>query len=310
MRIQSWIFVLLSILSALVISMALAHFMSRPLNMILEGIQRITQKDFEHPLPVGRADEIGEILSSFNRMSLQLKEAQQAEKLSIIGKAAASIAHELKNSLVLVNTYIQLLSERYKEKKFVEEFSRVVPRELDAWNGMLRNLTEYARISRYDMEPLDLQVFFDDVAGFIKTRVNLHDIALQIHVTPELPVIRANAEKLRQVILNLLSNAVESASPQGRVAVTVDLASREEEGALRYVRICVDNSGPPIPAHEITRIFEPFYTTKDSGLGLGLAICREIVERHNGFIRVSSTKEEGTSFAVWLPLGEGKKYVL
>ncbi|NTV30161.1 MAG: HAMP domain-containing protein, partial [Candidatus Omnitrophica bacterium] len=304
MMAQAWIFILLSIVVAFLTSMALARFMSRPLNMLLEGARRISRKDFESPLPIDRHDEIGQILGSFNAMTGQLKKAQQEEKLSVIGRAATSIVHELKNSLVLVDTYMQLLSVRGHQKEFMQEFVQVVPRELRAWKGMLQNMVDYARVYRFGMEPLEVNSLVRDVAILAKARIGQHDIDLAVETLQAQHVVRGNAEKLRQVILNLLTNAVESTPPQGTIRLATAMVAGPQ-GHAGWVAVCVDNTGPAIPPDKLGKIFEPFFTTKDGGLGLGLPICREIVERHGGFIRVVSRDGEGTSFRVNLPLEKG-----
>jgi signal transduction histidine kinase len=310
LRARSVDLVILSILAAFMISMVLTRFMSRPLNMLLEGTRRISQKDFEHPLAVHRNDEIGQILASFNAMTAQLKEAHRAEKLSVIGKAATSIVHELKNSLVLVDTYMQLLGERYKDKQFIQEFSRVVPQELNAWKGMLQNMVEYARIPRFAMGKVDVNALIEDIAVLAKMRVKQYDIDLVIEPAGTVPPIHGNAEKLKQVVLNLLSNALESTPAKGTIRIRTDVAEDPRRDGSRYAVVRVENTGEEIPPERLARVFEPFFTTKDGGLGLGLAICREIVEQHKGFIEVMSEPGKGTAFLVYLPLEKGGADVL
>jgi signal transduction histidine kinase len=305
MKAQAWSFILLVMLAAFIISMALARFMSRPLNMLLEGARRISQRDYDHPLPVAHQDEIGQILSSFNDMMAKLRQARQAEKLSLIGKAVTSIVHELKNSLVLVDTYIQLLGERYKEKQFIQEFTRVVPQELNAWKGMLQNMVEYARVPHFALEPVDVNALVKDVALLADYRVKQHGAGFVVEADAGMPPVHGNAEKLRQVLMNLLSNALDSMTLSGTVRLIAIVGEHPSHTGRSFVVISVENTGEVISPERLERIFEPFFTTKDGGLGLGLAICREIVERHGGFIDVTSGPEKKTSFRVHLPLDNG-----
>ncbi len=304
MKVQAWSFILIVMVAAFIISMALARFMSRPLNMLLDGARRISLRDYDHPLPVAHQDEIGQIMASFNDMTAKLKQVRQAEKLSLIGKAVTSIVHELKNSLVLVDTYIQLLGERYKDKQFIQEFTRVVPQELNAWKGMLQNMGEYARVPYFALDPVDVNVLLKDVALLADHRVKQHGADFVVEEAFGIPPVRGNADKLRQVLMNLLSNALDSMSYAGTVWLTSALRAHPSHAGRLFVVISVENTGEVISPERLERIFEPFFTTKDGGLGLGLAICREIVERHDGFIDVVSGPVK-TAFRVHLPLDNG-----
>ncbi len=302
MKIQSWVLILISIAAALLISLALARFMSRPIHMLLEGTRRIARSDFDHPITVSRRDEIGHILNSFNRITVKLQKAQHMEKLSLIGKAAASIAHELRNSLVLVNTYIQLLPERYQEKKFIEEFTRIVPQELDIWKGMLKDMIEYSKSRKIAMEEIDVNVFINDTAALLKVRAEQEGIDFTVHVHHLFPSILGDMGKLRYVFFNLVSNAMKATSSGGSIILSAHLVSSSKEWEQEHIMIQVEDTGKGIPDEEIGKIFDPFSSGKGEGLGLGLAISKETVERHHGRIEVVSQEGKGTSFTVRLPV--------
>ncbi|MFH0754789.1 MAG: sensor histidine kinase [Candidatus Omnitrophota bacterium] len=302
MQMQSWFFITLVVFFAFVISLFLARYMGRPLNMLLEGMRRISHEDYDHPLPVSREDEVGQVLISFNAMVVRLKQAHQAEKLSLVGKAVTSIVHELKNSLVLVDTYIQLLGERYKERKFIQEFTRVVPQELSVWKGMLQNMVEYARVPQFSYQILEVGLLVRDVELLAQHRVKLHGCRFCVETGTGDLKVRGNGDKLRQVLMNLLSNALDSTHSCGLIRLAV-AADDDVSGAS--VVISVENTGEGIPVEKIEKIFEPFFTTKDGGLGLGLAICRDIVKHHGGRLDVVSGQDGKTTFRVHLPLYQG-----
>jgi nitrogen fixation/metabolism regulation signal transduction histidine kinase len=294
--------IIASILAAIFFSVVLARFMSRPLHKMLEETRRMAHGDFAQKFRIRRRDEIGKLLHSFNRMKQKLREAQQVERLSIIGKSATAIAHELKNSLVLVNTFIQLLPERHKDKKFISEFSDTIPKELESWNAMLRNMMEFSRNTNILMKEMDLNKLVEDILSLAKWRLRQKNIQLDTNLQEGLPRIIGNEDKLKQVFLNLINNSME-ASPTG---ATVSLCTRHVKGSEKeplsgYVALDISNTGGQIGQLHLNEIFEPYYTTKQEGFGLGLAISKEIIKILGGTIEIVHNEETGVTISVKLP---------
>jgi len=298
MRTQAWVLIFVSILATVLISLGLARFISRPVSALVDGTRRVARGDFDQNLRVNRRDELGELLDAFNAMTAKLKDVQRMEKLSIIGRAATTIAHELKNSLTLVHTYIQMLPVRYKDRKFIEDFSRIVPQELESWKAMLKNMTDYAQVSRFAMSQVDIHSMLSEVALLAGERARQKQINFIFRDGQNLPTVRGNQEKLKQVILNLLSNAFEAAAAGGSVIMSVD---SQTAGTEPLVLIRVEDNGKGIPAVILGRIFDPFFTTRNDGLGLGLAISKDIVLSHDGRLEVSSMPGK-TVFTIKLPV--------
>jgi len=303
MKIQSWILIAISILLAVIISFALAKFMSRPMNMLIEGTDHLAQGDFDYSFRIQRKDEVGRLLFSFNRMARKLQKAQREEKLSIVGRAATIIAHELKNSLLLVNTFIQLLPQRYQDKKFIDEFCQTIPRELDYWNKMLKNIMDFSRFEKIEMEYLDINILLSELLDLAKFRVSQKKIHLEVNIKSHFPKILGNADKLKQVFINLITNSIDATPAGGTIMIEAAFIENASSWAKAYVEIKVSNYGKGISIPDLGHIFEPFYTTKDQGLGLGLSISKEIVKQHGGRIEVISEENKGsTLFAVQLPV--------
>ena len=302
MKMQSWLLITIGILAAMMISFILAKFMSHPMNKLIQGTGRLAQGDFDHLFRIRRRDEVGRLLFSFNQMARKLQKAQKEEKLSVVGRAATTIAHELKNSLLLVNTFIQLLPKRHTDKIFIDEFSQTIPRELDSWNKMLKNIMDFSRLERIPMEYFDVNTFLKEIISLAKFRVAQKSIHFDVSISSRLPMIFGNTDKLKQALLNLITNSID-ATPQGG---TISLEARSVENApawaASYVEIRIANSGKGISMANLNRIFEPFYSTKEQGLGLGLAISKEIVKQHEGRIEVMSEENKGASFTIQLPV--------
>lgn len=303
MKIQSWILICLSILATVAVSLALSRWMSYPVRRLIQGTERLAKGDFTQPFRIRRRDEIGRLLFSFNRVISKLRKAQEKEKLSVIGKAAAAIAHELKNSLVLVNTFIRLLPERHKDKKFVSEFSQTIPKELDSWNAVLRNMMEFSRLNHLSMVDLDVNALVKEAAALVKWRARQKNIGFDVRLREKLPSVAGNADKLKQVFLNLAINSLEATPAGGAIVMETALAPSSNGRVPEHVEVKVTNTGEGISREDMGKIFDPFYTTKASGLGLGLSISKEIVEYHGGHIEVLSERGGETTFTVRIPAG-------
>lgn len=303
MRAQSLLIILLGILATVLISYVLARYVGGPINEIIRATERLAKGDFSQRFRVRQRNEIGRLMFAFNRMTAQLRRARDLRKLSVIGESAASLAHELKNSLQMVTTFVKLLPERSHDKKFLQEFADTIPGELDNWNTSLRNMMIFSqREQPFATAPVDVNNLLADIMLLTKLKLRQQDIGVITDLGPQLPYVMGNEEKLKQVFLNLLTNAVESA-PAGS---TVTLATRRRPadfpGQDGQVEIILGNACPQIDAFDAEKVFEPFYTTKPGGLGLGLSISREIIERHDGDIRARTGPEPGhVSFIIRLP---------
>lgn len=301
MKVQSLILLAWSIIATLLISFIMAHYMSQPLKHLIDGTHRIAQGNFSQYYRIRSRNEIDRLFFSFNRMARKLRQAQEMEKLSMIGKAATVIAHELKNSLQLINTFVNILPERHRDKEFIKEFANTIPKELDSWNNLLKNMMAYSGTSQCLMSDIDVNKVVEEVVSLMSLKMRQMTVAFKVDVYEGIPLIRGNEEKLKQVFLNLLTNALEATPCGGEIAIGTRLRKEPAAGFPGYVEIEVVNTGERIPEDTFSRIFEPFYTTKKSGLGLGLSISKEIIKHHNGVIRVISDQTK-TSFIVALPV--------
>ena len=304
MKMQFLILIALSILATGIISFFLAYYIRQPVRNILEGARRIAKGDFSHPFRIRRKNEMDKLLFSFNQMMHKLSKAQADEKLSIIGRASTEIAHELKNSLQLIDTFIKLLPQRQGDKKFIKELSDTVPRELDAWNESLCNMMDYSKKVQFPMKKLNVNDMIKDVLLLVKLKARQVGVHCEEHLEDNIPMIMGNKEKLKQVVLNIVTNALEATTHDGHISITTKSVDFSEENNSRRIEIEVANSGERINKENLNKIFEPFYTTKSGGLGLGLSISREIINHHHGSIKAKNGLGKKISFIVQLPTSQ------
>lgn len=303
MRTQSWMIILLGILATVLISYVLARYVGRPINEIIAGTERLAKGDFSQRFRVRQRNEIGRLMFAFNRMTAQLRKARDVRKLSVVGQAAASLAHELKNSLQMVTTFCKLLPERSGDAEFLKEFADTIPGELDNWNASLRNMMIFSqREAPFATAPLDVNGLLADILLLTKLKLRQMDIHIVNDLAAELPLIDGNEEKLKQVFLNLLTNALECAPAGSQIILRSRYRLAGMPQTQGRIEIAFSNSCPVAADFDGERVFEPFYTTKTGGLGLGLSISREIIERHGGVIRARHDAPDGrVTFLIILP---------
>lgn len=299
MNAHSIFLIALSILAAFLISLIMTRYMSFPIREMVEGTKRMARGDYSHSLQIRGRGEIDKLLFSFNQMSKKLKKAKETEKLSVIGLAATAIAHDMKNSLQLVDTFVKLLPDRHQDKQFIKEFSETIPKELDSWNVSLRNMMTYAGNTPFLMSTLNVNDLIKEIIFLIQHKARQVNISVETDLNEHLPAIMGNEEKLRQVLLNILTNALEATPGHGHIVVATRTPAMDEGRSC--VEIEITNTGDGIKKEDKDKIFEPFYSTKCSGLGLGLSISKEIIGHHNGRIHVVSDENAVTSFIIQLP---------
>lgn len=229
-------------------------------------------------------------------------EKQRAERLASIGALASALAHEIKNPLVAIRTFAELLPERFTDEDFRNDFSQIVIREINRIDDLVARLRGLATRPVEHLTPLDLRTPLYDTLALLRGQLEHAHIAAEIVADAELPPIVGDSGQLKQLFLNLFMNAVESMTPGG--ALSIRLAERHTN-SRRAVVVAVEDTGSGIPAELLERIFDPFVTTKTHGSGLGLSICRRIADAHGATISVANnTKRKGATITIEFPVSE------
>ncbi len=235
-------------------------------------------------------------------------ELRRSDRLAALGTLAAGLAHEIKNPLSSLQTFTRLVSRKFNDQRFRETFERVVPRELDRINGIVERLLELARPHRLSLKPVQVPVLLERVLDLYTNQIDAKQITVLREYTPDLPAIQGDAEHLYQAFLNLVSNALEAMSTGGRLTLrtgwseTKDWSPLARRAPMRGVKVEIEDSGSGISLPAADRIFNPFFTTKETGTGLGLALTHKIIEDHGGNITFRSSPGVGTTFRLLLPV--------
>jgi two-component system, NtrC family, sensor kinase len=334
---SSWRMLAYTLLALIAISVLSWIFVwqlvGRPLKRLKDGTHELADGNLGFQLEVESTDEAGELATSFNRMSLQLRAANeeivswaktledrveektrelkrahahvlQVEKMATIGKMAAVVAHEINNPLAGILTYAKLL------RRWVERGEVVTPKKDEAeqcldliaaesrrCGDLVKNLLTFSRASQMNVQTSDLNTIVDRGIRLVTHQMEMNAIELHLDLAEGLPSLQCDPGQIEQVILALVINAID-AMPRGG---SLWLSTRFKAPHELVFQVRDDGSG--IDPEVLERIFEPFVTTKESGkgVGLGLAVSHNIIERHHGHIDVQSEVGKGTTFTVSLP---------
>jgi two-component system NtrC family sensor kinase len=305
----------------------------RPVTDLALATRAVAAGDFTQEIRVATTGELGALERSFNDMigalakaraerhalletlehqveerTAALREAQaqlvQSEKLSSLGRLAASIAHEINNPLAGILTYAKLLV-RMLDTEHVDEPTRaasvrhlkLVQRETERCSSIVRNLLDFARQRPLSLKDTDVVAIMDEAISLVEHQAKLRGLTIDKTVAP-VPRIKADAGQLRQAFVNLMLNGCEAMQSGGTLKLTCRLAT----GAKAIDVSCTD-TGAGIPPDQLAKIFDPFFSTKEMGTGLGLSVVYGIIERHGGTIDIRSDVGKGTTVSLRLPIG-------
>jgi len=224
---------------------------------------------------------------------------RQADRLAALGTLSAGLAHEIKNPLSAIKTFVQLLPQKIGNPSFMEKFNITVPREVDRINHLVEDLLELTRKRVRSLVDLKVDSLIHQVIDLHGEELKKRQIAFQDHLNKTILPVHGDAETLYRAFSNLIINAIQAMPNGGTLSISSKLDSSSSS-----VEITFRDTGIGMDETTAKNIFNPFFTTKDKGVGLGLALTRKIIEDHRGTIEVVSEKGMGTTFTVLLPVVE------
>jgi signal transduction histidine kinase len=242
--------------------------------------------------------EVGELNRAFGEMIKALARSREhlirAGKLAVVGEMAAIMAHEVRTPLGILKSSAQILERRAGLSPADRELTAFIGSETERLNRLVTTLLECATPRPPDFRPQDLHAILAHVAALVAAKAEKGGVGIELQAAAGDPILACDREQMIQVFLNLLINAVQHVPPGGHIRLVT-------EDAGEALRILVDDDGPGVPEPERERLFDPFFTRREGGVGLGLTIVRQIVEAHRGVIAVSRGALGGACFAIRLP---------
>ncbi|HEX3033317.1 MAG TPA: ATP-binding protein [Bacillota bacterium] len=223
---------------------------------------------------------------------------ERHKKMAAVGDLAAGIAHELRNPLTSIRGFIQLLQEEFiqLDKKY---YLDIILEEIDRANGVLNDFLSFSKPAVLKKQSVSPYALVDELRHLVESEALLRQVKLDFVISPKLPFIFADKNQIKQVLLNIIKNAFDAVPPNGQVKVRCDW----DDSSGRIIFTITDN-GMGMDSQTAARIFDPFYTTKETGTGLGMAISYQIIQNHSGHITLTTSPGSGTEFTISLPIAE------
>ena len=314
-----------------VVALLIHYFVHHPVTTLLDGTRRVGLLNLDYRIPEQRGDELGRLAAAFNEMTGHLARAQEeirdfaeqlevkvaekttelekaqiqmfrSEKMAAIGQMAAGVAHEINNPLTGVITFAHLLKKSVAREGRQRDDLDTIIREAERCSRIVRGLLDFARGGEIVRKQLDVNEVLERTLSLMRYQPKFEKVEIERQYAAALPEIEADQDQIQQVFVNLIANAGEAMAGEGRLRLTTR-AVGDVNGHGPGVRIEVMDTGPGIAESDLGRIFDPFFSTKETGegTGLGLSVTYRIIENHGGRIAVSSKVGAGTRFAVYLP---------
>lgn len=236
------------------------------------------------------------VFSDLSKIKALENEKRRAERLASFGALVSGIAHEIKNPLVAIKTFAELLPERFSDTDFRDDFSKVVGSEIDRIDGLVGRLRSLGAPAPEAVAATDLREPISDTLSLLRAQLEHTQTVVERDLGSSEALVAIDPAQAKQLFLNLFLNAIEAMNPGGQLVVNLVRVYRQ---GTPWVQVAVTDTGPGIPESIRAKIFEPFFTTKARGSGLGLAICRSIADAHKGMLRVE-TPSDGTGTTVFV----------
>jgi signal transduction histidine kinase len=279
----------------------------RPVRRLAAATERVAVGDLSEEIPVGSTDEFGMLTQSFNHMVLSLKQIQTqlvaSERLISMGKLSSGVAHEIRNPLNAMKGAITYLQRRRPDDALSMEYTSIILEEIERLNRFVTEFLSFARQSNPKKVKTSLNGLITNILNLFCEQFHNKAILVDANLDDAIPDFPIDPQQLEQVFINVLVNAMDAMPKGGKLTV---ISTFQPPGRLPddrcWVLTQIDDNGIGIAQQELEEIFEPFYSSKESGTGLGLPISRGIIEAHGGSLAVHSQKGNGTTIRIMLPV--------
>jgi two-component system NtrC family sensor kinase len=280
----------------------------RPLRRLADGAQRVARGDYASRIDESGPTEVAELAHEFNIMGRAVEERERelvrSERLVAVGKMASMITHEVRNPLSSIGLNTELLEEELaglpaERTGEARTLCAAINTEVDRLAAITEEYLQFARLPKPKVHAEDLGRIVSNLVEFEREQLALRGVAIEVAVAGDLPAVMVDDSQLRQCLLNLLRNAAEAVEENGGGQVTIAARLGSDQASLE---VSVHDDGRGVDAETAVKLFDPFFSTKTGGTGLGLALTHQIVREHGGEIRLDSKAGEGATFVVSLPI--------
>ena len=293
----------------IILAVILSWMYTKPIHNIVNAARTVAGGDLSLELKTDRKDEIGELTHSFNYMVQKLREERaleeklrEAEHLSGIAQLAKSIAHEIRNPLNFISLSIDHLKKKYmpqgnEDKTQFETLIVSIKHEIQRLNKLVGDFLEYGKPMRLSLQVIDLGNLIGEVLELVRAKAEKDGIRITYR-NGEIPVLSVDPELIKTCIFNIILNAFQAMPEGGDLTVITETSNGK-------AHIIVEDTGEGVSKENMQKLFDPFFSTKRTGLGLGLAMTKRVVEEHGGKADFQSTEGKGSVMTISLPIREG-----
>jgi len=314
--------------SAIVFYLILQRFVLKPVSILSDAMEKVETGDLSRTVEIHSKDEMGRLGRTFNMMMAELERARkkleswaqtledevakktaelkqsqekliQAEKLASLGRLTSDVAHEIRNPLSAIGGFARRLHKIVTGEK-EKGYAGILVTEVDRLEKILRDVLTFSRDAKFHLERHGVEDVVRDTLKIYQDLCNEQSVSLIVERGDDIPDILIDRDQVRQALGNLITNAIDSMPGEGTLTVKTEL---EELHGISFVVVRVSDTGTGIPDEKLPLIFEPFFSTKETGhgTGLGLSITRKIMEEHGGFIKAESSMGKGSTFSLYFP---------
>lgn len=291
----------------------LAFRFTKPIDLLVVGAQQVAQGNLYVSLPQGGRDEIGRLSGTFNQMVERLRRSRElqerlneAEKLTLLGRFAATVAHEVRNSLNFINLSIDQIRAKYTDqdpsaRSELQRNLQNIKEEIGRLNHLVNDFLSVGRQVPPARAPCDVHRTLQEAISLVKQQGSRQNVEITADLPPDMPILQLDEAQIKTCFLNILTNAIQAMPNGGEIRISA--RNTVPDGDAVFLQLRFQDTGPGIPSEDREKVFTPFYSTKATGFGLGLAITKKIVEDHGGRIFVTTAEEPGTVVVMELPKG-------
>jgi signal transduction histidine kinase len=282
---------------------------ARPINELAAAARRVAGGDLDFSVKIDRLDEVGQLASTFNEMIADLKhkleleeKLNQAERAAVVGRLTQGVAHEIRNPLNVINLSIDHVNKKFppedesKRKQFTGILSSIKD-EILRLNKMVTDLLNFGRPAQLALGRIDIGDLVEETVALIRAQADLQGVSITVKRDTRVAQVNGDAERLKSCMSNITINALQAMPSGGNLTALV-------RGSNGFVEVSISDTGVGISEESLAKVFEPYFSTKQAGFGLGLAVTKKIVEEHQGRIDVTSRLNQGTTFTLRLPAAD------
>lgn len=298
-RLLVFLMLLITLVVSLIFGMGVITRLINPILSLKKDVDYVKEKGLSHRVHISSSrDEIEDLTLSFNSMILELEksvsEQLRLSRLAATGELAATLAHEIRNPLNAIQGATSYIKKNFRGA-LLTEFLKIINEEVSRINKLTTNFLNFARPITPNLSPSNLNQIVNNTVDLIRNEFDEKGVNISIELDEALPEVTVDQSQIKQVLLNLLINALDATDSGGYVRIVTGSSNGR-------IMVSVIDSGKGIKKEDIRNIFNPFFTTKTSGTGLGLAIAERIAKEHGGEITVESDEKSGSRFSLYIPV--------